>query len=326
VLKSTAIRVPSLEDYAWRLWDYWERHLDPDLFIDRSLRGHVRDKVVVVTGGSSGIGHATSIMMARAGARVAIVARDREKLAEAVREIRANGGQAWSYSADLADMDACDRVVEEITGELGEIDILVNNAGRSIRRSISSSFDRFHDYERCMQLNYFGSLRLILRVLPAMEQRRRGQIINVSSIGVLSNAPRFSAYVASKAALDAFSRCAASEYNDVGVSFTTINMPLVRTPMIAPTKLYDNLPTITPEEAADMVKQAVIYKPQRIATRLGVFAQVLHAVAPKIAEIIMNSAFRMFPDSAAAKGVKEGQAQASQEQLAFASLMRGIHW
>jgi NAD(P)-dependent dehydrogenase (short-subunit alcohol dehydrogenase family) len=326
VLKSTAIRVPSLEDYAWRLWDYWERHLDPDLFIDRSLRGHVRDKVVVVTGGSSGIGHATSIMMARAGARVAIVARDPEKLAEAVREIRANGGQAWSYSADLADMDACDRVVEEITGELGEIDILVNNAGRSIRRSISSSFDRFHDYERCMQLNYFGSLRLILRVLPAMEQRRRGQIINVSSIGVLSNAPRFSAYVASKAALDAFSRCAASEYNDVGVSFTTINMPLVRTPMIAPTKLYDNLPTITPEEAADMVKQAVIYKPQRIATRLGVFAQVLHAVAPKIAEIIMNSAFRMFPDSAAAKGVKEGQAQASQEQLAFASLMRGIHW
>jgi NAD(P)-dependent dehydrogenase (short-subunit alcohol dehydrogenase family) len=159
-----------------------------------------------------------------------------------------------------------------------------------------------------------------------MEQRRRGQIINVSSIGVLSNAPRFSAYVASKAALDAFSRCAASEYNDVGVSFTTINMPLVRTPMIAPTKLYENLPTITPEEAADMVKQAVIYKPQRIATRLGVFAQVLHAVAPKIAEIIMNSAFRMFPDSAAAKGVKEGQAQASQEQLAFASLMRGIHW
>jgi hypothetical protein len=103
-------------------------------------------------------------------------------------------------------------------------------------------------------------------------------------------------------------------------------MPLVRTPMIAPTKIYENLPTITPDEAAVMVKQAVIYKPQRIATRLGIFAQVLHAVAPKVSEIIMNSAFRMFPDSAAAKGVKGHQDVATQEQQAFASLMRGIHW
>lgn len=325
-LKGSNISIPELEEYAWRLWDYWERHLDPDLFIDRSLRGHVKDKVVAVTGGSSGIGFATVIMMAKAGAKVAIVARDKEKLAETVRQIRDAGGQAWSYSADLTEIDACDRVVKEIQEELGPIDILVNNAGRSIRRSISSSYDRFHDFERTMQLNYFGSLRLIMNVLPHMEQRRSGQIINISSIGVLTNAPRFSAYVASKAALDSFSRCANAEFNDVGVSFTTINMPLVRTPMIAPTKLYDNVPTITPEEAANMVKQAIIYKPQRIATRLGVFAQVLHAVTPKVAEIVMNSAFRMFPDSAAAKGVKEGQAEASQEQLAFASLMRGIHW
>ena len=209
---------------------------------------------------------------------------------------------------------------------MGPVEVLVNNAGRSIRRGISTSYDRFHDYERTMQLNYFGSLRMIMGVLPMMEKRRSGQIINISSIGVLSNAPRFSAYVASKAALDAFSRCAAAEFSDTGVSFTTINMPLVRTPMIAPTKMYDNVPTISPEEAAAMVKQAVIYKPQRIATRLGVFAQVLHAVAPKVAEIVMNSAFRMLPDSAAAKGLKDQQSEASQEQVAFASLMRGIHW
>ncbi|HLF30059.1 MAG TPA: SDR family oxidoreductase [Xanthomonadales bacterium] len=326
VLKGSGIKVPPLDGYAWRLWDYWERHLDPDLFIDRSLRGHVQGKVVVVTGGSSGIGHATAMMMARAGARVAIVARDKDKLAETVKEIEKDEGQVWSYSADLAEIDACDRVIAEITRDLGDIDILVNNAGRSIRRSIATSYDRFHDYERCMQLNYFGSLRLIMGVLPAMEKRHKGQIINISSIGVLSNAPRFSAYVASKAALDAFSRCAAAEFSDAGVSFTTINMPLVRTPMIAPTRMYDNVPTITADEAADMVKHAVIYKPQRIATRLGIFAQVLHAVAPKVAEIIMNSAFRMFPDSAAAKGVSESQVQASQEQLAFASIMRGIHW
>jgi NAD(P)-dependent dehydrogenase (short-subunit alcohol dehydrogenase family) len=326
LLKRGGISVPRLDDYAWRLWDYWERHLDPDLFIDRSLRGHVGGKVVVVTGGSSGIGHATAVMMGRAGARVAIVARDRDKLADAVREIEEEGGEAKSFSADLTDMDACDAVVAEITRDMGDIDVLVNNAGRSIRRAIASSYDRFHDFERCMQLNYFGSLRLIMNVLPAMERRRAGHVINISSIGVLSNAPRFSAYVASKAALDAFSRCASSEFSDSGVRFTTINMPLVRTPMIAPTKIYENVPTISPEEAADMVKQAVIYKPQRIATRLGIFAQVLHAVAPKVSEIVMNSAFRMFPDSAASKGVRTGQEPASQEQLAFASLMRGIHW
>jgi len=325
-LKGSGIKVPPLDGYAWRLWDYWERHLDPDLYIDRSLRGHVQDKVVVVTGGSSGIGHATAIMMARAGARVAIVARDKEKLAKVVKEIESEGGKAWSYSADLTELTACDRVIEDITSELGDIEILVNNAGRSIRRAIASSYDRFHDYERCMQLNYFASLRLIMRVLPAMDRRRRGHIINISSIGVLSNAPRFSAYVASKSALDSFSRCAAAEFSDAGIHFTTINMPLVRTPMIAPTRFYENVPTISPEEAAEMVKQAVIYKPLRIATRLGVFAQILNTVAPKVAEIILNSAFRMFPESAAAKGVKDSQLEASQEQLAFASLMRGIHW
>jgi NAD(P)-dependent dehydrogenase (short-subunit alcohol dehydrogenase family) len=326
LLRKAGIGVPRLEDYAWRLWDYWERHLDPDLFIDRSLRGHVGGKVVVVTGGSSGIGEATALMMARAGARVAIVARDESKLAETVREIQSEGGEAQSFPADLSDMEACDAVIDRITAEMGDIEILVNNAGRSIRRSIATSYDRFHDYERCMQLNYFGSLRLIMRVLPGMTKRRSGQVVNISSIGVLSNAPRFSAYVASKAALDAFARCASSEYSDAGVRFTTINMPLVRTPMIAPTKIYENVPTITPEEAAAMVKQAVIYKPQRIATRLGIFAQVLHAVAPKVSEIIMNSAFRMFPDSAASRGVDEHQVPATQEQLAFASLMRGIHW
>ncbi len=322
-LQGSGIKVPPLDGYAWRLWDYWERHLDPDLFIDRSLRGHVKDKVVVVTGGSSGIGHATAVMMARAGAHVAIVARDKDKMSRIVNEIKSEGGKAWSFSADLTEIDACVRVIEEIEREVGDIEILVNNAGRSIRRSIASSYDRFHDYERCMQLNYFASLRMIMGVLPKMEKKHKGHIINISSIGVLSNAPRFSAYVSSKAALDAFSRCAAAEFSDAGVSFTTINMPLVRTPMIAPTRIYDHVPTISPEEAADMVKQAVIYKPQRIATRLGIFAQVLHAVAPKVAEIILNSAFRMFPDSAAAK---DSQLEASSEQLAFASLMRGIHW
>ena len=325
-LKGSGIMVPRLDDYAWRLWDYWERHLDPDLFIDRSLRGHVRDRVVVVTGASSGIGLAVAAMMARAGAKVIMVARGEEKLAESLDEIQSMGGKALSYSCDISDLEACDQLIDQIMEDHGAIDVLVNNAGRSIRRSIALSYDRFHDFERTMQLNYFGSLRLIMRALPGMSARRKGHVINISSIGVLTNSPRFSAYVASKAALDAFSRCASAEYSDTGINFTTINMPLVRTPMIAPTKMYDNVPTITPDEAAEFIRQAVIYKPQRIATRMGVFAQTLHAVAPKIAEIVMNSAFRMFPDSSAAKGISEDQEQASPEQVAFASLMQGIHW
>jgi len=327
-LKGSGIAVPPLEDYAWVLWDYWERHLDPELFIDRSLSGHVRDKVVLVTGGSSGIGKATALMMGEAGARVIIVARKEGELQEAKKEIEDAGGTAFAYTCDLADYDAAERLCKKVLKEHGAVDVLINNAGRSIRRSIALSYDRFHDYERTMQLNYFGSLKMILGLLPVMAERRSGHIINISSIGVLSNAPRFSAYVASKAALDAFSRCAAAEFNDTGVAFTTINMPLVRTPMIAPTKIYESVPTITPQDAADMVKQAVIYRPQRIATRLGIFSSVLHALAPKIAEIIMNSAFRMFPDSAASRGERADseEAKVTQEQMAFASLMRGIHW
>ena len=327
-LKGSGIAVPPLEDYAWVLWDYWERHLDPELFIDRSLSGHVRDKVVLVTGGSSGIGKATAMMMAEAGAKVIVVARKEAELAETKKEIEDEGGTAFTYACDLADFDAAEKLCQQVLDDHGAVDVLVNNAGRSIRRSIALSFDRFHDFERCMQLNYFGSLKMILGLLPTMAERKSGQIINISSIGVLTNAPRFSAYVASKAALDSFARCAAAEYNDTGVAFTTINMPLVRTPMIAPTKIYESVPTISPQDAADMVKQAVIYRPQRIATRLGIFGQVLNGVAPKISEIVMNSAYRMFPDSAAARGERpeRGESNVTQEQVAFASLMRGIHW
>ena len=327
-LKGSGIVVPRLEDYAWRLWDYWERHLDPDLFIDRSLKGKVKGKVVVITGGSSGIGLASAQKVAAAGATTVIVARGEEELFKARDEMKAAGGKVFAYTADLADMADCDRLVATILKDHGHVDILVNNAGRSIRRSIELSYDRFHDFERTMQLNYFGSIRLIMGFMPTMVQRRKGHIINISSIGVLANSPRFSAYVASKAALDAFSRCAQGELSGKGISFTTINMPLVKTPMIAPTKMYDSVPTLTPDEAADLVVKGIIEKPSRIATRLGIFASVVNAVAPKAYEAVMSTAFELFPDSAAAKGDKKAlrDETPSQEQIAFAALMRGVHW
>ncbi len=328
-LKGSGISVPRLDDYAWRLWDYWERHLDPDLFVDRTLKGKVRNKVVVITGGSSGIGLSTAQRVAEAGAVTVIVARGEEELFKARDAMKKAGGKVFAYTADLADMADCDRLVQKVLKEHGHVDILVNNAGRSIRRSIEASYDRFHDFERTMQLNYFGSIRLIMGFMPTMTQRRKGHIINISSIGVLANSPRFSAYVASKAALDAFSRCAQGELSGKGISFTTINMPLVKTPMIVPTKMYDSVPTLTPEEAADLLVKAIIEKPSRIATRLGIFSALVNAIAPKAYEVIMNTAFELFPDSAAAKGDKQalkGDAPASNEQIAFAALMRGVHW
>ncbi len=334
-LKGSGIECPRLPDYAWRLWDYWERHLDPALHVDRSLRGTVGGKVVLVTGGSSGIGLAAATKFAEAGAITLICGRDEAKLADAKKEILAAIGKEAAkearlvtYSADISDEASCKAMLQAITDTHGGVDFLINNAGRSIRRAIESSYDRFHDFERTMQLNYFGCLRVTMGLLPAMVAKRRGHVVNISSIGVLTNAPRFSAYVASKAALDAWTRCASSEYADVGVTFTTINMPLVRTPMIAPTKIYNNVPTLSPEEAADLIAEACIAKPVRIATRLGQAGELLHALLPRVAQIAMNTSFRMFPDSDAAKGGKEGGGKSglSPEAVAMQQMLRGIHF
>lgn len=326
-LKGSGISCPRLGDYAWRIWDYWERNLDPDLFIDRTLRGQVAGKVVLVTGGSSGIGLAAAHKLAEAGAITIICGRDESKLAEAKKEINARGFDVITYVADIADMANCDRFVQRLIENHGGVDILINNAGRSIRRGIESSYDRFHDFERTMQLNYFGALRVTMGLLPKMVEQKRGHVINISSIGVLTNAPRFSAYVASKSALDAWTRCAASEFADMNIKFTTISMPLVRTPMIAPTRIYQNVPTLSPDDAADMIAQAIVYKPVRIATRLGILGEVLHALVPRVAQIIMNTSFRMFPDSDTAKsnGDKKGT-QMNADQIALQQLLRGVHF
>jgi NAD(P)-dependent dehydrogenase (short-subunit alcohol dehydrogenase family) len=336
-LEGTGISVPPLPSYSDKLWDYWERNLDPDLFKDRSLSGAIGGKTALITGASSGIGKATAIKCAAAGAEVLLVARTPEKLEETKTEIEEAGGTAHIHPCDLSNLEDVQRMAADVLEQHGRVDVLVNNAGRSIRRSVELSYDRFHDFERTMQLNYFGALRLILSLMPAMRKRSKGRkgghIINVSSIGVQTHTPRFSAYVASKAALDAWSRCVASEVIDDGVHITTIYMPLVRTPMIAPTKMYDAFPTSTPEEAAEMITNAMITKPKKVATRLGNFGELLYNVAPKASDAILNTAYKLFPDSKAAKGEekKEDGKPAKDEELstegvAFAYLMRGVHW
>ena len=332
LLDEAGIQVPRLEDYAWKLWDYWERHLDPELFVDRSLAGAARGRVVMITGAADGIGKATALKLGEAGATVLVVDRDTEKLERMRKQVEPRGWRISFHQADLTDYEQIDRLAAAALAEHGAVDVLVNNAGHSIRRSIEHSYERFHDFERVMRLNYFGALRLTLRLLPAMQQRQRGHVVNISSIGVLTNAPRFSAYVASKAAMDAFARCAASEFADSGVEFTTVNMPLVRTAMTAPTELYRQVPMMSPEEAAELVAQAIIQRPTRVATRLGIFAQVVHLVVPRLSQLIMNTAYRTFPESRRALGAEEAASKgaaaptATPDQIALAQLMKGIHF
>jgi NAD(P)-dependent dehydrogenase (short-subunit alcohol dehydrogenase family) len=325
-LAGSGIAVPPLDGYADRIWDYWERNLDPDLFKDRSFEAAVNGRTVVITGASSGIGKAAARKIARAGGVPILVARSLDKLEAAKAEIEADGGTAYAYSADLSDTDAIDELVKRILAEHVAIDVLVNNAGRSIRRSMALSQDRFHDYERTMRLNYFGAIKLIMGLVPHMRERGSGHVVNISSIGVQTSPPRFSAYVASKAALDAWTRVVASEVVGDGITFTTIHMPLVRTPMIAPTKIYDSFPTISPDEAADLICEAIRARPKSINTRLGTFGEVAYALAPKAVDQILHMAFKVFPDSAAARGEKDPDEKASMEQVAMANLMKGVHW
>jgi NAD(P)-dependent dehydrogenase (short-subunit alcohol dehydrogenase family) len=325
LLDEAGIHVPPLEDYAWKLWDYWERHLDPDLHVDRSLAGAVRGKVVMITGAADGIGKATALKAAAAGATVLVVDRDAEKLARMREELAPRDWRLSFHHADLTEPDQVAALAADITGRHGAVDVLVNNAGHSIRRSIEHSYERFHDYERVMSLNYFGALRLTLALLPAMQRRRSGHVINISSLGVLTNAPRFSAYVASKSAMDAFARCAAAEFADSGIDFTTVYMPLVRTAMSAPTEVYRSVPMLSPEQAAELVARAMIHRPVHIATRLGVFAQVLHMVSPHLSNAVMNIAYRMFPESRRALGEAGAAPGPTANQAAFAKFMKGVH-
>ena len=287
-----------------------------------SLKDRVNGRVVMITGASSGIGRASALKVGEAGGIVLLVARTKQKLDELAVEIEELGGTGYSHPCDLSDTDDIDRMAKEVLDQHEAVDILVNNAGKSIRRSVNRSYDRFHDYQRTMQLNYFAPVKLILDLLPTMRQRQRGHIINISTIGLQVNTPRFAAYVGSKAALDAFSRSMAPEVIHDGVHVTTVYMPLVRTPMIAPTKMYDRFPTLTPDQAADMIADAIRRRPKRIATTLGTLAQVTYAVAPGAQDLVANRAYQLLPE-----GDGKGKAEElTAEQRAFVRATRGVHW
>ncbi|HAI90701.1 MAG TPA: NAD-dependent epimerase, partial [Alcanivorax sp.] len=266
---------------GWR----WRQRFSPR----GALRRRVAGQVVLITGASSGIGAGLSHRLARAGATVLLVARSIEKLQDTVDDIRADGGRAHAYRCDLADLDSCDRLCEQVLAEHGGVDILVNNAGRSIRRSVMHSLDRFHDYQRTMQLNYFGAIRLAMNLIPAMQARGQGHVINVSTMGVQSAPARFSAYLGSKSALEGWTLAAQNELVHTGVEFTLMNYPLVRTPMIAPTAIYRYVPAMSEERAVDWLCEAIVTRPKRKVPAFGLASQVMNQVLPQTSELIVNT-------------------------------------
>jgi short-subunit dehydrogenase len=293
-----------------------------------TLEDAVRDRVTVITGGSSGIGEATAKKIAAAGGVVALVARTRENLEKVADDIRAAGGTAGVYPCDLSDMDAIAEMADKVVADLGGVDILINNAGRSIRRSLELSYDRIHDYQRTMQLNYLGAVQLILKFAPGMRERQFGQIINVSSAGVQTRAPRFGAYIASKAALDTLSDSLQAETVSDNVRFTTVYMALVKTPMISPTTVYDRFPTLTPDQAAGVLADAIVHRPRRVSPPMGQFASFADAVNPMVMDLVRNRAYSMFDDSAAARGdqSQDGAKRFDGRSENFVRATRGIHW
>lgn len=330
-LAGTGVDVPALDEYAGVLWRYWREHLDPFRARRHGRRGPLDGRRVVITGASSGIGRATAFQVASAGGVPLLVARRAEELAEVRAEIVAAGGEAFVYPCDLTDDESVTKTVERMLVEQPSVDMLVNNAGRSIRRSVQLSYDRMHDYERAMAINYFGAVRMILALLPHMIERRFGHVVNVSSIGVQGIAPRFSAYVASKAALDYFSRIVATETHGAGITFTTVHMPLVRTPMIRPTKIYDAFPARSPEQAAELVMAALRDRPKHVGTPTGRLISAAYTVAPGLVDAIAYQGYRIFPDSSAAGGtgrvkIGKGDRHLGAAATALARLTRGFHW
>lgn len=297
----------------------------------RKLSDAVLGRTTLITGGSSGIGEATAKKIAEAGGTVVLVARTRENLEKVADEINGNGGTAFVYPCDLSDTDAIAVMADQVLADLGGVDILINNAGRSIRRSLALSYDRIHDYQRTMQLNYLGAVQLILKFIPGMRERGFGQIVNVSSVGVQTRAPRFGAYIASKAALDSLCDALQAETVNDDVRFTTVHMALVRTPMISPTTMYDKFPALSPDQAAGVITDAIVHRPRRASSPFGQFAAVADAVNPAVMDRVRNRAFGMFNDSAAAKGSESSESISETSDFdkrseTFVQATRGIHW
>jgi NAD(P)-dependent dehydrogenase (short-subunit alcohol dehydrogenase family) len=277
---------------------------------DDELRKAVAGKVVLVTGASYGIGEATARKLVAAGATALLVARSRERLLELKAEYAELGGAAHAYPTDLSDPQSVERLAAQVLERHEHVDVIVSNAGKSIRRSIERSYDRFHDFERTIAINYLGPVKLLLEFLPSMRARGEGHIVNVSTAGVrLPPAPRWSAYVASKSAFDVFFRTVALEAAPDGVTVSTIYMPLVHTRVSAPTAVFRYVPGLRPDQAADLVCKAIVDRPRVISPWWAGAVELGTTVTRRPWELAMGLWTRISGDSERAGGGERRDAE-----------------
>jgi short-subunit dehydrogenase len=294
-LAGSGISCPPLKTYAKTLYRYYEDHLDLMKQRPTRYRQALEGKIVLVTGSSRSIGLVVAKMAAEAGAKVLLVARDAARLEAAVEEIRASGGDAHAHAADLSSFEQVDALAEAVLAQHGGVDVLIHNAARSIRRPITASVDRFHDYERTMGLNYFAPVRLTLRLLPSLRERG-GTISHVLTMGVLIPGPYFAAYLATKAALDTFGDSLMSELQHEGLHVSSVYLPLVKTDMMAPVEEYaGRRDVMTPERAATMILDGVVDRRRRVMTTIGGFHAFSNRVMPATTSRILNLIQRTFP-------------------------------
>jgi NAD(P)-dependent dehydrogenase (short-subunit alcohol dehydrogenase family) len=300
LLTKKKVVLQAFDTYIDKLWDYFHRHLDPERTREERSERAFQGKVVLITGGSEGIGLASAKRCAAYGARIILVARQQEKLDQAMGQLKPiteeKGGSIEARACDISNLEACDDLVAYILKQYGHVDILFNNAGLSIRRSVSQSLNRFHDYQRSMQTNFFGPLRIVLGLLPGMLERKSGHILYSSSMGTLAPTPRFGAYLASKSAMDALSDSMAAELTDHHIHVTSIKYPMVKTGMLAPTSDYDDLSAASPEFAAQMFVDAVLHRPRKKLTGTGVIIGITNLLTPNVITQLYNYAYKIWPD------------------------------
>ena len=301
LLQRNSVVLPDFYTYVDVLWDYYNRHLDPERDKEERCGQAFRGKVVLITGGSEGIGFTSAKRSVFYGAKVILAARNQDKLDQALQELgpiaEMSGGSVDARVCNISNLEECDALVGYVLKHYGHVDILFNNAGLSIRRSISKALDRFHDYERTMQTNYFGPLRIVLGFLPSMIERKSGHILYSSTMGTLAPTPRFGAYAASKSAMDAISDSMAAEFTDRNIYFTSIKFPMVKTGMLAPTKDYDDMPAATPEAAAQMFVDAVLDKSRKQMTGLGMAIGLVNLIKPNMMTQVYNYFYQIWPDA-----------------------------
>ncbi|MEO6471522.1 MAG: SDR family NAD(P)-dependent oxidoreductase [Aeromicrobium sp.] len=262
-------------------------------------------QTVVITGASGGIGADAARKLARLGATVCILARREDELLAVKTDIERGGGVVHTYAVDLSDPEEADAVAKRLLADHRRIDVLVNNAARSIRRPITDSTDRIHDYERTMAINYFGAVRLTLALVPRFLEQGHGHVVSVSSMSTQIPIPLFSAYLASKTALESFTRSLDAELGSRGMSTTIVYFPMVRTPMSTATDIYQKMPMMSSDKAANWIVKAVVDKPTRVTSIPGAIGGLGMATLPGVVTGATRPLFRRMDKSLARKLKKD---------------------